>query len=663
MKTFYLFVLMCIVLLCTTVTTVSFANSAMVAAADCNCAGNVLKNPSFEDRETFAGWEPSGSWSSNSTYDVCGRQAAVLNGAGKLYQDVQVVPGTVVNFQIWGGYHKKTDQRFRLSFLRGDLTEISGDAVDVDWDVDDAPSSGPILKKYTLNGTAPEGTVYVRVEAVSGKGDWLKVDGACLKITAPPISCGCEGNVLKNASFEDGSTSWEKKGSWNSNTGYAVCDLKAIVLTGSGSLYQDVTVKAGAVVNFSIYGGYHEFKTQTFKLTFYSASNVSLLTKSVLVDWDVDNVPAGQPILKQYFLNGTAPANTSYVRVEATSASGDYFKVDAACLTITPPPCETCTNNILANPSFESGTASWTTLVGTFAASTEYVVCGTKSGKLTGKSTIYQQKEVAPGSTVTFSIYAGFNVNNGQKIILRFLNAAKEQITFKETDITKVFTNGVVGLQKFTVFDKAPLNTQYVSIEIVSGGETFIFDLGCVTVEAGTPLPVKLTDFNVKKEGLVASLIWNTTSETNSKEFEVQHSLNGKQWAILGLVAAEGESNVNKSYTYTHTTPANGNNLYRLRMIDQDDSFAFSRIVSEQFVTEELAVLYPNPSSNFMQLKAGNDKVTNIQIYDVRGIKVRDFVPQDSNAIDVSGLVQGTYIVTFKQSSGLLNKQRIQIVR
>ena len=828
MKTFYSLVLTCVVLLCTTANKLSAAAPAMAAVttADCGCDGNVLKNPSFEDSDAFNGWKKSGSWDGNTTYDVCGSKAVVLQNAGKLYQDVQVVPGTVAKFQIWGGYHVKKDQTFRLSFLNANLDELSNKSVAVDWDVDNAPNTGPILKKYTLEATAPEGTVYVRVEAVSGAGDWFKVDGACLQITAPALSCGCDDNVLKNASFEDGSTSWQKTGSWSSNTDYEVCGTKAIVLNGAGTLYQDIPVNAGTGVNFSIYGGYHLFKGQTFKLTFYNAANSALLTKTVSVDWDVDVVPAGQPKLKQYTLNGTAPANTTYVRAEATSlsgdyfkvdagcvqltippvscctvnmlnngsfenftqvgdkkvptswnysnganftydggypvcgtknglltgagsfwqdvtiaagstatltiwggyhnknahtfklqfispsgtvipgagdeetlnksvddlpktsssgltqytltavapagakyvrvlgsASGDYFKVDAACLSISVPPCETCNNNILSNPGFEDGTASWTTVVGTFAASDDYVVCGTKSGKLTGKSTIAQEKEVAPGSAVTFSIYAGFNVNNGQKIKLRFLKADRGELSFKETNVTKEFSASPLGLQKFTVSEKAPLNTKYVSIEIVSNGDTFVFDLGCVTVEAGTPLPVTLTDFKVKKEGTAATLAWSTTSETNSKEFEVQHSLNGKQWEILGVVAAQGESSVIKSYTYTHATPSNGSNLYRLRMVDQDETFAFSRIVSESFVTEESVVLYPNPSSNFMKLKSGSDKVASIQIYDVRGVKVRDFVPRDGNDIDVSSLAQGTYIVTFKQSSGLLNKQRIQIVR
>ena len=812
MKTFYCFAFLCMAVLWTSL------NPALAAAPltnDCGCTNNVLKNASFEDNNTFSGWEKTGVWDDNSSYDVCGYKAAVLKNAGTLSQDVQVMPGTVAKFAIWGGYHVKVDQTFKLIFLDINENPILTKSVLVDWDVDVAPQSGPILKKYNLEGTAPEGTVYVRVSATSSAGDWFKVDGACLELTAPAVSCDCDGNVLKNGGFEDGLTSW-KYNSAGTNTDWKVCGAKAGVVNGTGNLYQDIPVIAGTTVDYSVYGGYHNKAGQVFKLSFYkTGNNTALSTKSVTVDWNVDTRASGQPKLKQYSLSATAPANTDYVRVEAVSAgdylkvdaacvrltvppvacctvnmlkngsfeesvgnvpsnwvsantnfssdgayevcgsknglltgggsfwqdvaitggssasltiwggyheksahvfklqfvmpdgtvkdgdselltkavedfprtsntgmtqyslaavapagakyvrvfgssTGNYFKVDAACLTITVPPCESCTGNVLVNANFET-TDSWVTTVGSFTTTDDYAVCGTKSGKLTGKSTITQEKSADQGSTVTFSIYAGVNVVNGQKIVLRFLNTSKVQISTKETLVTKIYSAATVGLQKYTVTEKAPAGTKYVSVEIVSNGDNFIFDLGCLTIVAD-PLPVTLVDFKVKKEGSAAAIAWSTSAETNSKEFEVQHSLNGKQWEILGVVAAQGESMTTKSYSYTHATPSNGSNLYRLKMIDQDETFAYSRIVSESFVTELSAVLYPNPSSNYMKLKSGNEIIASIQIFDVKGIKVKEFTP-NGNDIDISSLTQGTYIVTFKQSNGLTTKQRIQVVR
>jgi hypothetical protein len=362
---------------------------------------------------------------------------------------------------------------------------------------------------------------------------------------------------------------------------------------------------------------------------------------------------------------GAAPAGTSYIRVLG-SATGNYFKVDAACLKITPPVCETCTGNALLNPSFEDGTNNWTkTGAGTLTTSTDYVVCGTKSGKLTDKATVTQTKSVAPGNTVTWIMYAGYaGTASTQTLKLRFYNGNTELTSATVTQVVdKSVTASPLGLKKYTLTKQAPATTTSVVMEISSSAGELYADLGCLTIKTDTPLPVTLTDFSVKKEGTAASLAWKTTAETNSKSFEVQHSLNGKEWAILGSVDAQGESSVTKSYSYTHANPANGNNLYRLRMIDKDETFAYSRIISENFVTDESALLYPNPSSNFMKLRNGKEQIASIQIYDTRGVKVKDFIPKDGVDVDISSLSAGNYIVTFKQNNGLITKQKITVIR
>lgn len=846
MKKNYSFIVMCIMVLCLSLNqshakatpNFSEASSTGTTTADCGCDNNVLTNGSFENGNT--GWTTSGSFSTKNTdYNVCGSYATVLNGAGNIYQQVAVAPGSVVRFSAYGGYHVKNGQTFKLSFYTSGGALIAANAVSVavDWDVDKAPSSGPILKQYVLNATAPAGAAFARAEAY-GSGDYFKIDGACMQVTRPPADCGCTDNVLTNGSFEDGNTGWTTSGSFETkNTTYDVCGSYATVLNGTGSIYQQYAVAPGSVVRFSAYGGYHVQKGQTFKLSFYNAGGTLIAANavSVAVDWDVDTAPSNAPILKQYVLNATAPAGAAFARAEAYG-SGDYFKMDGACMQVTPPPadcncdgntlvnpsfetfttvggtqiptgwsssndagkiftdddayavcgtkngllgtsggsfwqdvntipgstavlniwggyhvkagqkfqliylnaakaqigavaaevalnkavedlpatgpngmtkytltagaapagtsyirvlgtatgnylkvdnaclkitapvCETCTGNAMLNPSFEDGTNSWTkTGAGTFATSTDYVVCGVKSAKLTDKVAISQQKTIAPGNTITWSMYAGYDGSNAgftQTLKVKFFNGTTELTSSTVTVvIDKSVTATTVGLKKYTLTKQAPATTTSVVLEISSSAGTVYTDLGCFTIKTDTPLPVTLTDFSVKKEGTSASLAWKTTAETNSKSFEVQHSLNGKEWAVLGSVDAQGESSVTKSYNYTHATPANGNNLYRLRMIDNDETFAYSRIVSENFVTDESALLYPNPSSNFMKLRDGKEKIASIQIYDIRGVKVRDFVPKEGVDVDISNLSAGSYIVTFKQSNGLVTKQKISVIR
>ncbi|MCE7071883.1 T9SS type A sorting domain-containing protein [Dyadobacter sp. CY327] len=119
-----------------------------------------------------------------------------------------------------------------------------------------------------------------------------------------------------------------------------------------------------------------------------------------------------------------------------------------------------------------------------------------------------------------------------------------------------------------------------------------------ITTEDAQPLPVTLLNFNAQKQENGVMLDWQTTEETNSERFEIQHSTDGKRWSEIAKVNAAGDSKVMQRYTYMHTNPAPRDNLYRMKMVDRDATFAMSRILSVNMnVTPDLNV-YPNPVTN-----------------------------------------------------------------
>jgi hypothetical protein len=108
-------------------------------------------------------------------------------------------------------------------------------------------------------------------------------------------------------------------------------------------------------------------------------------------------------------------------------------------------------------------------------------------------------------------------------------------------------------------------------------------------------LPVTLVNFSGKKEENAVSLNWQTSEEMNSDYFEIQHGVDGKQWTKIGEVDASSESKVLKTYNFVHASPSDGENLYRLKMVDQDNTFAYSKIVSAAFEITDRITLFPNP--------------------------------------------------------------------
>lgn len=156
------------------------------------------------------------------------------------------------------------------------------------------------------------------------------------------------------------------------------------------------------------------------------------------------------------------------------------------------------------------------------------------------------------------------------------------------------------------------------------GGMSVSWVLGSLTPQAMSALPVKLIDFNcVLTDASRVSLTWSTSEETSSGHFEIQHSINGKQWKEVGRVKANGESNAVKAYSFEHGSPANGANFYRLKMVDLDATFAYSHVRNVHLKGISGVTFHPNPVSDWLTIDAGDWlSMKDLKITNVSGVIV-----------------------------------------
>ena len=174
-------------------------------------------------------------------------------------------------------------------------------------------------------------------------------------------------------------------------------------------------------------------------------------------------------------------------------------------------------------------------------------------------------------------------------------------------------------------------------------------------------LPVTLTSFLVSKDENASRLEWSTTSETNSDRFEIQRSSGGKTWEKIGTVNASKQSSMLSHYSFKDTAPLAGQNLYRLKMIDQDETFAYSRIVSLNFKNSFSFVIYPNPVSDKIFINSPESQsISKIEVFDQNGKQRVQGVPANKY-VDVHGLDNGIYSVRVVYNSGIAESQKILI--
>jgi len=173
-------------------------------------------------------------------------------------------------------------------------------------------------------------------------------------------------------------------------------------------------------------------------------------------------------------------------------------------------------------------------------------------------------------------------------------------------------------------------------------------------------MPVKLRSFEASQEGAQALLSWVTTEEENAGFFEIERSGDGKGWQQIGTKAAAGESIVLLSYQYTDVAPLTGVNYYRLKMVDNDMTFAYSKIAKVTFDDEGSVMLYPNPVTDVLKIKS-KKQIGEVAIFSQSGEKRFTSKSYDKGGIDVSGFDTGLYLVRFKDKSGSLYIRKVLI--
>ncbi|MEO6687126.1 MAG: T9SS type A sorting domain-containing protein [Dyadobacter sp.] len=180
-----------------------------------------------------------------------------------------------------------------------------------------------------------------------------------------------------------------------------------------------------------------------------------------------------------------------------------------------------------------------------------------------------------------------------------------------------------------------------------------------------TPLPVTLISFDVSRENETALISWSTTEEVNSDYFEVQHSIDAKIWKKLETISAHGDSKAAQYYQVTDNLPFANANYYRLKMVDRDASYAFSRIRMMNFDKENLTKIFPNPVSEILNIETADwESVSGIEIYNTTGQKVYSNIGKNlRNTINIRSFSPGTYVVKLLKNSEEFYNTKILISR
>jgi hypothetical protein len=187
-------------------------------------------------------------------------------------------------------------------------------------------------------------------------------------------------------------------------------------------------------------------------------------------------------------------------------------------------------------------------------------------------------------------------------------------------------------------------------------------DPGCNTEaeveDACEAAPVELIFFRGKYENNEILLTWETASEQENSFFEVEHSLNGKNFKTLGRVTGNGTTLTLSDYQFRDSKPSDGLNYYRLKQVDFDGKFQYSNIVSVLVQSEGDLEIFPNPTTGPVMLKGEVQGERTARVTDLAGRVILEKNMTESALIDLSGQPNGVYFIEI-QNGNLKTVKRV----
>lgn len=162
-------------------------------------------------------------------------------------------------------------------------------------------------------------------------------------------------------------------------------------------------------------------------------------------------------------------------------------------------------------------------------------------------------------------------------------------------------------------------------------------------------LPVTLLDFTAVKNNAAVLVQWNVNREINFRQYEVERSIDGISFTHIGTVTAANREQYSLA---DNNLPAVKNVMYRLKMMDIDGRFTYSKTVIVRLdPATGIISIYPNPAVNEITvvLPQPLQAAAVVKITDVTGKEVlrKNILSAQNNLkLQVNQLPAGRYFVS-----------------
>jgi hypothetical protein len=221
------------------------------------------------------------------------------------------------------------------------------------------------------------------------------------------------------------------------------------------------------------------------------------------------------------------------------------------------------------------------------------------------------------------------------------------------TVISGVSQNDATHNSKTTVTVDCAAITYVAGAKVAATANYLEVDFGITLIN---PLPINLVTFNGKQNDEQIDLTWKTASEKNFSHFEVQKSGDAKEFATIATV----KGNQAEFYNLVDANPIEGNNYYKLKMVDQDGTANLSKTIMVNYEKGGNYISVENPAVNGEFMVMTNLKNAKFTLLSTLGSKVEtSIVSLQNNRFKIKAMntSAGLYYLTIEANGKFITKK------
>jgi hypothetical protein len=182
-------------------------------------------------------------------------------------------------------------------------------------------------------------------------------------------------------------------------------------------------------------------------------------------------------------------------------------------------------------------------------------------------------------------------------------------------------------------------------------------------------LSVSLLAFTAKTIDNSVKLEWSTANEKNNSHFDIERSLDGRNFSKIGQVKGNGSTTQSFDYSFLDSNFSSKTRYYRLKQVDFDRKASFSNIISIKSDFRERNVrVFPTLVNDWITVELITSNDVELVVFDMIGRvilskKVQNTVEERnpdsfgnggfSVNLDLNNLTKGMYFLSVKSNLGI----------